>query len=217
MENDSAPAARTAAAIQRFYEERNADDLLQFCWRNQDCDRCLGAANFCSWCPFSSTCVANASPFPLLAPLTSEKICPLGPKERWEIRTRPFGCRVSTASFLTSLVSVMSTIALVLIGYAAYQMWVAKKRAEEERQEQEREEQNGHQYGNGPYGSVGGYGGAQYGEGGGFGEGIGGMVVPGVMGAVGGGISNWMGQGQGQTGPETIYEEDEADENSPLL
>ncbi|KAK2883366.1 hypothetical protein FQN49_000006 [Arthroderma sp. PD_2] len=170
----------------------------------------------------SSTCVANASPIPLLAPLTNDSICPLRSKERWEIRTRPFGCGVSTALVLTSIISAISTLALVAVGYAAYQMWTAKKKAEEEQQRQAAEDVYGEQYGGGQYGpyrSGGGYGGVQYGDGGGggFGEGIGGMVVPGIMGAVGGGISNWMGQGQGQVGAETIQEEDEEDENSPLL
>lgn len=41
-----------AVAVQQFYEERKQDDLLPFCWRNQDCDSCLKAADFCSWCPF---------------------------------------------------------------------------------------------------------------------------------------------------------------------
>ncbi|KAM5429878.1 hypothetical protein McanCB56680_001458 [Microsporum canis] len=201
-----------AVAVQQFYEERKQEDLLPFCWRNQDCDSCLKAADFCSWCPFSSTCVSNSSPFPLLAPLASSSICPLGPKERWEIRTRPFGCGVSTASFLTCIVSVLSTLALVAAAYIAYRIWTAKKAEEEEEQQQQSggEDQFGgeQQYGNDPYGSGGGYGGAQYGEGGGIGEGI----VPGLV----GGISNWM--GQEHRGPETIPEEDEEqDERSPLL
>jgi len=35
--------------------------------------------------------------------------------ERWEIRTRPLGCQVSTITSLTAIVSVVSTLVLVLV------------------------------------------------------------------------------------------------------
>ena len=35
--------------------------------------------------------------------------------ERWEIRTRPLGCRVSTITTLTSAVSVASTAVLIVL------------------------------------------------------------------------------------------------------
>ncbi|EGD98290.1 hypothetical protein TESG_05669 [Trichophyton tonsurans CBS 112818] len=199
-----------AVAVEQFYEERKQGDLLPFCWRNQDCGSCLRAADFCSWCAFSSTCVPNTSPFPLLAPLTNNSICPLGTKERWEIRTRPFGCAVSSATFLTCIVSVIGTLLLVVVAYLAYQMWMAKKDDEEQQQQEGGDEQPG---GN-SYGAGGGYGGTQFGEEGG-GDGIGG-AVPGLI----GGISSWVGQGQEHRAPETIPEEDEEqeqNERSPLL
>ncbi|EFR01542.1 hypothetical protein MGYG_04544 [Nannizzia gypsea CBS 118893] len=202
-----AAANGIAVAIERFYEARKPDDLLPFCWRNQDCGSCLRAANFCSWCASSSTCVPNTSAFPLLAPLTNSSICPLGAKERWEIRTRPFGCAVSAASFLTCIVSVICTLVLVAAAYLAYQMWMAKKAEEEQQQQQDGGDG---QLGGDAYGAGGGYGGTQFGGDGGA-EGIG-EVLPGIVG--------WMGQGQEHRAPETIPEEDEEqehDERSPLL
>ncbi|KKZ65533.1 hypothetical protein EMCG_08606 [[Emmonsia] crescens] len=95
----------------------DADPLLYFCWRQQSCGPCLEASKACSWCPGSSTCVPNRFPFPLLAPLTASSICPLGPRERWELRATPLGCDVSTLTFLTSIVSVLGTLVLVLVGW----------------------------------------------------------------------------------------------------
>ncbi|KAL1962716.1 hypothetical protein VTN77DRAFT_9260 [Rasamsonia byssochlamydoides] len=100
----------------------NSDDLLHFflCWKRLSCDECLSWKRekeenvSCSWCPFSSTCVPNPSPnFPILAPLRNSDICPLGARERWELRARPFGCQVSTTTFLTAVGAVLGTLALV--------------------------------------------------------------------------------------------------------
>lgn len=49
----------------------------------------------------------------MLAPVYNERICP-HPAERWEVRTHPFGCNVSTRNSLTALVSVVATLILVL-------------------------------------------------------------------------------------------------------
>lgn len=62
----------------------------------------------------SWACVPNNYTVPALAPAYDEDICPHW-AERWEIRTRPLGCQVSTITGLTSLVSIASTIALALI------------------------------------------------------------------------------------------------------
>lgn len=71
----------------------------------------------------------NSYTVPALAPAFEENICPhcklqmsagvfvtdeqpTG-AERWEIRTRPLGCQVSTITSLTSLISIASTIAFI--------------------------------------------------------------------------------------------------------
>lgn len=56
---------------------------------------------------------------PFLAPAYDENVCPHW-AERWEVRTRPLGCQVSTITTLTSLVTVASTLFLVLLGVEAY-------------------------------------------------------------------------------------------------
>jgi hypothetical protein len=60
------------------------------------------------------SCVPNSYRVPLLAPIYNEGICP-HPAERWEVRTHPFGCNVSTTTSLTAVVSVAATLALTLI------------------------------------------------------------------------------------------------------
>ncbi|KAL1953662.1 hypothetical protein VTO42DRAFT_2373 [Malbranchea cinnamomea] len=90
--------------------------LLYFCWRSQTCAKCLSSADFCSWCPFSGTCVPNPSRLPLLAPISNASICPLGSKERWELRSQPLGCNVSTLTFLACVMSVLGTLVLVAMG-----------------------------------------------------------------------------------------------------
>ncbi|EEH08343.1 predicted protein [Histoplasma capsulatum G186AR] len=99
------------------HEEDKDDPLLHFCWQQQRCGSCLEASRACSWCPDSSTCVPNRFPFPLLAPLTSPSICPLGSRERWELRAAPLGCNVSTLTFMTGAVSVSGTLLLVFVGW----------------------------------------------------------------------------------------------------
>ncbi|PYH95950.1 hypothetical protein BO71DRAFT_191395 [Aspergillus ellipticus CBS 707.79] len=96
------------------------DPLFYLCWRRQACGYCLKGDIPCSWCA-SSTCVPNPTHFPILAPLASEGICPLGSDERWELRALPFGCQVSTITFLTGVGSVVGTLAglgiLVLVAW----------------------------------------------------------------------------------------------------
>ncbi|QGA15370.1 hypothetical protein EYB26_003027 [Talaromyces marneffei] len=79
------------------------------CWIRQSCDDCISMRDDldCSWCPFSSTCVPNPTDkYPLLAPIDYPDICPLGAKERWELRARGLGCNVSTRNFLSVVVAV---------------------------------------------------------------------------------------------------------------
>lgn len=54
----------------------------------------------------------NSYPIQLLAPAYDEDICPHW-AERWEIRTHPLGCQVSTITTLTALVTIASTLAVV--------------------------------------------------------------------------------------------------------
>ncbi|RDA87958.1 hypothetical protein CP532_3417 [Ophiocordyceps camponoti-leonardi (nom. inval.)] len=86
---------------------------LMRCWSHQDCTGCLNDDE-CSWCPFTWACVPNACPIPLLAPAYDARICP-HPAERWELRSRPFGCRVSTTTSLTAVVAVLATVLLALV------------------------------------------------------------------------------------------------------
>ncbi|GES59054.1 suppressor/enhancer of lin-12 protein 9 precursor [Aspergillus terreus] len=71
----------------------------------------------------SSTCVPNRASLAILSPLGSSQICPLGAKERWELRTTTLGCNVSTFTFLTALVSVAATLAAIGLGYLAVWAW----------------------------------------------------------------------------------------------
>ena len=66
----------------------------------------------------SWTCVPNANRLALLAPAFDENVCPHW-AERWELRTRPLGCQVSTITTLTSLVTIASTLVAVLLGCLA--------------------------------------------------------------------------------------------------
>lgn len=110
-----------------------SDAQLLRCWRHQDCKHCLDEDG-CSWCPFvcepnqtsnkpvsfstdpikSWSCVSNNHTIQLLAPAYDEDICPHW-AERWEVRTRPLGCQVSTITSLTSIVSIASTLVAVLV------------------------------------------------------------------------------------------------------
>jgi hypothetical protein len=69
----------------------------------------------------SSSCIPNTAKIPILAPIWNPDICPHW-AERWELRARPLGPWVSTITFLTCFVSVLSTfvvIGLVAIGVKA--------------------------------------------------------------------------------------------------
>ncbi|UZP33748.1 hypothetical protein NXS19_001564 [Fusarium pseudograminearum] len=89
------------------------DQRFQRCWKHQTCKGCL-ATSQCSWCPFSWSCVPNVSKIPLLAPAYDEYICPHW-AERWELRSRPLGCQVSSITSLTATITVASTLSFVLL------------------------------------------------------------------------------------------------------
>lgn len=123
------------------------DPNLLRCWKHQDCTGCLEASG-CSWCPFVSfpyydsnieqhqtssltcnafqswSCVPNNYTIPALAPAFDVHVCPHW-AERWEVRTRPLGCQVSTITSLTSIVSIASTIVLALV--VALMIWLVKR------------------------------------------------------------------------------------------
>ena len=93
-------------------------DLFVRCWRLQTCDECLRSSDPCAWCAVSQTCVPNDRlrwPFGLLSPIRDENVCPLGWRERWEMRAKPFSCRCSTMTLISVVVSVLSTLAGVML------------------------------------------------------------------------------------------------------
>lgn len=100
----------------------NADYLLRRCWRIQDCYSCLHTSDPCSWCAVSSTCVSNEAPIGLLAPIWKRDICPIS-DERWELRAKGLGCKVSTLTFLSVLAGILATIAIVLCVSLAVRTW----------------------------------------------------------------------------------------------
>ncbi|KAK4231777.1 hypothetical protein QBC38DRAFT_465541 [Podospora fimiseda] len=89
----------------------NDDSLLLRCWRQQFCSSCLNTQS-CNWCPFTQSCTPNTYSIPLLAPVYDENICPHW-AERWEVRTRPLGCQVSTITALSVIISVLSTLTVM--------------------------------------------------------------------------------------------------------
>ncbi|KAK2005071.1 hypothetical protein LX36DRAFT_547 [Colletotrichum falcatum] len=98
---------------QNFTAKKSSDEHLFRCWKHQDCKVCL-VEDQCSWCPMTSACVPNAYVIPLLAPAYDEDICPYW-AERWEIRTKPLGCQVSTITSLASIISIVSTLIIILL------------------------------------------------------------------------------------------------------
>ena len=53
----------------------------------------------------------NTARVPIFAPIGSESICPLGSKERWELRALPLGCHASTLTVLSVMIAVLGTVA----------------------------------------------------------------------------------------------------------
>lgn len=116
-------ASRTYEEFQNFLNSTTIDipddlELLYHCWRLINCESCLATDYPCSWCSISSTCVPNTVynfPFQILAPIKTESICPLGWRERWELRAKPLSCRCSTMTLMSSVVAVLSTLAVVTL------------------------------------------------------------------------------------------------------
>jgi len=51
----------------------------------------------------------------LLAPIQHDDICPFPWQERWELRTKPFGCNCSTTTFLAALITCLSTLVALFV------------------------------------------------------------------------------------------------------
>lgn len=69
----------------------------------------------------------NEHTIPFLAPAFDGEICP-HPDERWEVRTRPLGCQVSSRMGLTVAVTIVATLAAVLIVAASVMLvWKIRK------------------------------------------------------------------------------------------
>lgn len=64
----------------------------------------------------TQSCVPLAYRVPLLAPAYDDKLCPHW-AERWEVRTRPLGCQVSTITALAVLGAVGATLLVVLLAW----------------------------------------------------------------------------------------------------
>ncbi|KAH8736765.1 hypothetical protein BGZ61DRAFT_2792 [Ilyonectria robusta] len=111
MDPNEFSAADIAAYRANFTVAEDQHEHFQQCWSHQNCDGCLDTAR-CSWCPYTWSCVPNSHLVPALAPAYDENICPHW-AERWEIRTRPLGCHVSTITTLTTIVTIASTLAFV--------------------------------------------------------------------------------------------------------
>lgn len=67
----------------------------------------------------SWTCVPNSHQVQFLAPAWEGDNTCLHWAERWEIRTRPLGCHVSTITTLTSLVTIACTLFFVFLVWLA--------------------------------------------------------------------------------------------------
>ena len=115
-------------------------DLFFHCWTKPHCPACLSPSNKypCSWCATSQTCVPNTVfeyPFGILSPLKTDELCPLGWRERWELRARPFSCRCSSMTFVSVVVAVLATLlslSLILLtvrlGRWAGRRWRARQK-----------------------------------------------------------------------------------------
>ena len=115
------------------------EDLFYFCWNGQSCSSChnleytppsehssssvpgsLRAGiprHPCVFCPFSGVCIPDLHTPQLLSPIWHKDICP-SHGERFELRSHGMGCGVSTATFLSVLISILGTLATLLLCWA---------------------------------------------------------------------------------------------------
>lgn len=59
-------------------------------------------------------CVPNTCRVPLMAPAYEKTVCP-HTTERWELRTQPFGCQVSSLTALTGIVAIIATLVTIFV------------------------------------------------------------------------------------------------------
>lgn len=123
--------AAVAAILQQRYDDGSEEERLRLrkCWGYDDCGDCHRSDGACGWCALSNTCLPLprgdrfSRTFPLLSPIRHAHICPLTrPSERYELRTRGLGCQVSTITLLTSIVTIFSTIAALLVFYGLWKL-----------------------------------------------------------------------------------------------
>ena len=86
---------------------------LESCWRIQDCYNCIHSTHGCGWCAVSSTCIPASS---LLESISNPNVCPMR-DERFELRTKAFGCGCSTTTLLSIIVTTFATILALMLLY----------------------------------------------------------------------------------------------------
>ncbi|KAJ6788427.1 hypothetical protein PWT90_07351 [Aphanocladium album] len=101
------------AARDNFTTAKGDLEHVLRCWSKQDCGHCVDTPE-CSWCPYTWACVPNKQQPAFLAPLYQEDICPAR-GERWELRSQPFGCRVSSYTVFSTAIAVNATLLTVLV------------------------------------------------------------------------------------------------------
>ncbi|OAR02420.1 hypothetical protein LLEC1_06180 [Akanthomyces lecanii] len=111
--NSAAEVARS-----NFTDAKGDFEHFLRCWAQQDCGRCINTAE-CSWCPYPRkkktwACVPNKQQPAFLAPIYNEDVCPAR-DERWELRSQPFGCRVSTSTVFSTAIAINVTLLVVLV------------------------------------------------------------------------------------------------------
>lgn len=75
----------------------------------------------------SNTCIPARSIF---SPIQRPDICPLA-SERWELRTRTFGCNISTRNLLSIITAVVATLLVVAILAGVYVLYKRRQRRRE--------------------------------------------------------------------------------------
>ncbi|KAF2718998.1 hypothetical protein K431DRAFT_252222 [Polychaeton citri CBS 116435] len=88
-------------------------DRLSACWQHQNCNACLGDNSECGWCPSSNACIPANS---LFEPVRNKDVCP-SRSDRFELRTKALGCNCSTTTLLSVLVTILCTIAALVLLY----------------------------------------------------------------------------------------------------
>ncbi|GAO51887.1 hypothetical protein G7K_5978-t2 [Saitoella complicata NRRL Y-17804] len=75
------------------------------------CRSCLSQSGY-GWCPMTSTC--TPSPRGIFSPIWNSTICGFDAHARWDLRTNPMGCYVSTMTLGAFLFAFVATLTLTL-------------------------------------------------------------------------------------------------------